>query len=184
MEGPRVSGNTPVRTRASGRTDRAGRSGLGWQRHVEKPGLQTRNGPEHLDDQGRRVQDVRLHPVHAPQVLPVTAVASQQELARTSARASATVFDHVHESGFDLVSVAEPLIAVSLERLRMGLARLNGAGSQVPIDPTTIEDILFTDVPRQLFALLGRTMVLELNVARVEGRLEGSTSEDRFQSFV
>ena len=130
------------------------------------------------------MQDVRLYSVHAPQVLPVTAVASQHELARTSARASATVFDHVHESGFDLVSVAEPLIAVSLERLRTGLARLNGAGSQVPIDPTTIEDILFTDVPRQLFALLGRTMVLELNVARVEGRLEGSTSEDRFQSFV
>jgi type 2 lantibiotic biosynthesis protein LanM len=117
-------------------------------------------------------------------VLPVTAVASQHELARTSARASSTVFDHIHESGFDLVSVAEPLIAVSVEQLRAGLAGLNGAGSRVPIDPTTIEDILFTGVPRQLFALLGRTMVLELNVARVAGRLEGSTSEDRFQSFV
>jgi lantibiotic modifying enzyme len=32
--------------------------------------------------------------------------------------------------------------------------------------------------------MLGRTMVLELNVARLQGLLEGNTQQERFQSFL
>ena len=88
------------------------------------------------------------------------------------------------ESRLGLVNAAEPLIARSLDRLRDGLGRVVGAGGQAPIDRDTIEGILFADVPRQLFAMLARTMVLELNVARLQGQLEGDTPEDRFRSFL
>ncbi len=88
------------------------------------------------------------------------------------------------ESRLGLVNAAQPLIARSLDRLRDGLRRVVGAGVHAPIDPDTIQETLFADVPRQLFALLARTMVLELNVARLRGQLEGDTAEDRFRGFL
>src|SRR5262249_43671383 len=37
---------------------------------------------------------------------------------------------------------------------------------------------------RELIVMLSRTMILELNVARLEGLLKGETAEERFQSFI
>ena len=53
----------------------------------------------------------------------------------------------------------------------------------LPIDPTTIDDILYTNLPRQLLMMLSRTAVLELHVARLEGLL-GDSPHERFQRFI
>ena len=82
-----------------------------------------------------------------------------------------------------LLASVEPLMAHGLDRLHKGIQQLLLAQPDVPVDAQTIERILFTDLPGQLFAMLGRTLVLELNVARLEGLLRGDTPEDRFRSF-
>lgn len=82
-----------------------------------------------------------------------------------------------------LLNPFEPLIAHSLAQLQKGVSRLLRAHPQAPADSETIEGIFFADLPRQLSAMVGRTMVLELNVARLEGALEGDTPEERFRSF-
>jgi len=56
--------------------------------------------------------------------------------------------------------------------------------SDLPFDPSKVEEVLFANLPEQLLLMLSRTMVLELNVARLQGLLEGDTAEDRFQSFL
>ena len=43
---------------------------------------------------------------------------------------------------------------------------------------------MFSGLPRRLLNVLSRTMVLELNVARLQGLLNGDTPEKRFRSFL
>jgi type 2 lantibiotic biosynthesis protein LanM len=43
---------------------------------------------------------------------------------------------------------------------------------------------LLATLPARIISSLGRTLVLEMHIARLEGRLEGETPEMRFQSFV
>ena len=82
-----------------------------------------------------------------------------------------------------LLAAVEPLIAHGLDELHKGVEHLLPGQPGAPVDAQTIERILFADLPGQLFAMLGRTLVLELNVARLEGLLGGETAEDRFRSF-
>ena len=61
---------------------------------------------------------------------------------------------------------------------------LLASGPHCAFDPATIEPLLLTCLPGALLRVLSRTLVLELNSARVDGRLEGSTPEERFAGFV
>ena len=83
-----------------------------------------------------------------------------------------------------LLNVIEPLIASSLIRLHANVERILFGRPGAPIDIATIRQILVPELLRQLAGMVGRTMVLELNVARLEGHLEGDTPKDRFCSFV
>lgn len=56
--------------------------------------------------------------------------------------------------------------------------------ADLPFDPKTIEDILIANLPYRLLEIINRTMILELNVARLQGRLTGTTPQERFASFV
>jgi lantibiotic modifying enzyme len=56
--------------------------------------------------------------------------------------------------------------------------------SDAPCDPTTLEALLYENLPGQLLQIVTRTMILELNVARVQGLLPGDTAAERFQSFI
>ena len=80
--------------------------------------------------------------------------------------------------------LALPLIERGRERLRQGIKALQDRYLDLPFDPDTIEDLLLLNLPAQLLGIYGRTMVLELNVARLQGILEGNTPEDRFKDFV
>lgn len=78
----------------------------------------------------------------------------------------------------------EPLINQGLAQLQAGIQSLIQTHSDLPFDPNTIEALLFANLPGQLLSMLSRTMVLELNVARLQGLLQGDTPEERFQSFL
>ncbi|MCQ4208729.1 type 2 lanthipeptide synthetase LanM family protein [Streptomyces longispororuber] len=79
-----------------------------------------------------------------------------------------------------LVAPAAALIHGSQRELHRRLSELT-ADSRI----AGIADVLCAAWPEQdINAAVVRTMVLELNVARVEGRLHGDTPEDRFADFV
>jgi len=84
-------------------------------------------------------------------------------------------------SGF--LDAIAPLIAQGCDRLREGIASLIETQSHLPFVPNTVEEALFANLPEKLLAMLSRTMVLELNIARLQGHLKGDTPAERFQSF-
>ena len=78
----------------------------------------------------------------------------------------------------------EPLIDQAQDRLHEGIESLIQTHSFLPFDPGKIEDTLYANLPGQLLMKLSRTLVLELNIARLQGLLKGDTPEERFQCFV
>ena len=77
-----------------------------------------------------------------------------------------------------------PLINQGCDRLHQEIQTLIHTQQNLPFDFNTVEAKLFASLPEQLLWMLGRTMVLELNVARVQGVLSGNTQQERFQSFL
>jgi lantibiotic modifying enzyme len=53
----------------------------------------------------------------------------------------------------------------------------------VPFDPVTAERLVLPHLFQRLKEALDPVMVLELNVARVQGALKGETPEERFHNF-
>ncbi|MEQ9482050.1 type 2 lanthipeptide synthetase LanM family protein [Coleofasciculus sp. F4-SAH-05] len=86
------------------------------------------------------------------------------------------------EAGF--LYAIEPLINQGIERLKKGIESLSQNQSDLPFDPNTVARLLFANLPAELLWRLSRTMVLELNVARLQGQLQGETAEARFFSFL
>ena len=77
-----------------------------------------------------------------------------------------------------------PLIQQARSRLSTLLHGVLHEHPDAPCDPATLEALLYENLPGQLLQIVMRTMVLELNVARVQGLLQGDTAEERFQSFI
>jgi type 2 lantibiotic biosynthesis protein LanM len=82
------------------------------------------------------------------------------------------------------LNAVTPLVNTGCDRLRRGMQPLLASGSRCPFDPATIEAQLLGCLPGALLRILSRTLVLELNSARLNGALEGTTPEERFASFV
>ncbi|MBV9211980.1 MAG: type 2 lantipeptide synthetase LanM family protein, partial [Acidobacteria bacterium] len=82
------------------------------------------------------------------------------------------------------LNLVTPLFNRSLARLREGIRRISEKYPASPFEPETIESLLVSNLPWQLYMMLSRTMVLELNIARIEGLLEGETPEARFEHFL
>jgi type 2 lantibiotic biosynthesis protein LanM len=78
----------------------------------------------------------------------------------------------------------EPLITHGRERLHNGVQALARACSELPFDPGTIDGLLVRHLSERLGLMAARTLVLELNVARLLGVLDGATPEERFHSFL
>lgn len=85
---------------------------------------------------------------------------------------------------FAFLKPFDPLIAEARERLRHGIDGLRVQFTAPPFDASTIEEILFTDLPSRLGKAVSRIMILELNVARLMDQLQGDTPEERFRSFI
>jgi type 2 lantibiotic biosynthesis protein LanM len=82
------------------------------------------------------------------------------------------------------LTLIEPLLRDALERVQAGAQALSNAGSNLRFDPSAITALLFASLPQKLLAMLSRTMVLELHVARLEGLLDGATAAERFHRFL
>ncbi|MFE4018168.1 type 2 lanthipeptide synthetase LanM family protein [Streptomyces sp. NPDC059101] len=81
-----------------------------------------------------------------------------------------------------LLRVAEPLVRQARDRLRLSLHRLG----PFPAELDGLCEALLASVPvARLAVLLKPTMILEINVARVQGGLaSGRTGEERYNLFV
>lgn len=77
-----------------------------------------------------------------------------------------------------------PLVAYALQRLQEKIALLMQGNRTLPIEPEAFIRACTPDLLKQINRLVGRTMVLELHVARLLERLHGETAEERFASFL
>lgn len=82
------------------------------------------------------------------------------------------------------LEMVAPLIERGRDRVRREAQELAGKSPDAPFDPNTIENLLLSPLLEQLHRVMGRTMVLELNVARLRGDLVGDTPEERFDAFI
>jgi type 2 lantibiotic biosynthesis protein LanM len=78
----------------------------------------------------------------------------------------------------------EPLVHAAVRELRDGIRRLAGGAAELPFDPATAWSLFLPHLPQRLLSRLARALVLDLNVARVQGLLGGGTAEERFESFL
>ncbi|MEM6611443.1 MAG: type 2 lanthipeptide synthetase LanM family protein [Cyanobacteria bacterium P01_C01_bin.72] len=85
-------------------------------------------------------------------------------------------------SGF--LYIVKPLINKGYQKLLGGIRSLENTQTVLPFDPETVIEILFQHLTKRLVQMLSRTMILELNVARLQGLLSGDTPQERFQSFI
>ena len=81
-----------------------------------------------------------------------------------------------------LFGVVEPVIAAVLDARLQRLHALPGVGV-VPEDREVLAAILLGDLRERAVGMVSRTVVLELHVARVSGRLRAETPELRFAEF-
>ena len=77
----------------------------------------------------------------------------------------------------------KPWLEKAFGRLQSGVQELQASYARLPFDPETIEPLLFSRLLILLRHQVTKVMVLELNVARVQGNLQGETPEQRFNSF-
>ena len=82
------------------------------------------------------------------------------------------------------LNIIEPLIRQARDRLREGVKSLFQEVSAPFFAAEAFEDALLANLLKHLLQIVNPTLVLELNVARLQGLLEGDTHEERFQSFL
>ena len=81
--------------------------------------------------------------------------------------------------------VVEPLVRRGCERLQRHVEALSAAAAQgLDLDPRGTVGCLLPGLLVRLRQSLARTLVLELQAARLEELLAGDTPEERFQSFI
>jgi type 2 lantibiotic biosynthesis protein LanM len=68
--------------------------------------------------------------------------------------------------------------------LRRGLQTFQPTTSRPPFDTETVGELLLVNLSRQLTPMMAQAVALELNAARLQGLLEGDTTEERFQNFL
>jgi type 2 lantibiotic biosynthesis protein LanM len=85
-------------------------------------------------------------------------------------------------SGF--LEVIRPVVERSAARLHEKLVGMIGDRTDLPFTVADLEPHLRVQLFTHLIRLINRTMVLELNVARMQGNLSGETPEERFVSFL
>ncbi len=85
-------------------------------------------------------------------------------------------------SGF--LEMIAPLMDRGRSRLREGLETIKQRFPNAPYETRSTLNAFCENLPSQLIRMLAPTLVLELNVARLQGVLSGDTSEERFESFL
>ncbi|MEJ2348096.1 MAG: type 2 lanthipeptide synthetase LanM [Patescibacteria group bacterium] len=79
--------------------------------------------------------------------------------------------------------LVEPLLSLELNQLNGALNELHQIHPKVLFNPVEVEKTIIASLSSDLLQIISRTLVLELNVARLNGILKGKTSSDRFEHF-
>jgi len=82
------------------------------------------------------------------------------------------------------LNLVAPLARRACRELAARCAAIAAGEPAAPFDPETVPELFLVHLWRPLMRMISRVLVLELNVARVSGRLHGDTSEARFQVFL
>ncbi|MBE3557905.1 MAG: type 2 lantipeptide synthetase LanM family protein [Ktedonobacteraceae bacterium] len=77
-----------------------------------------------------------------------------------------------------------PLIKQGIDRLKQDIQALTQHYDQLPFHPERVVALLVPHLLGLVNQRMAKTMILELNIARVQGRLQGETPEERFQDFL
>ncbi len=80
--------------------------------------------------------------------------------------------------------VLKPLFHFYAKRIKSSIENLQSTYPYVPLNTTHLINLLLQNEPYVLSNMLYRTMILELNAARMQGLLQGSTQAERFSSFL
>jgi type 2 lantibiotic biosynthesis protein LanM len=102
-------------------------------------------------------------------------------LPRRQVRENAEFRRYLQEAGDGFLRVAAPVVQEGLRRFQVGMCRL--PKEVAAFDKTDVWRLVTPHLLKLLRRALDPVMVLELNVARVRGKLKGHTPEARFQSF-
>ncbi|MDJ0839156.1 MAG: type 2 lanthipeptide synthetase LanM family protein [Acidobacteriota bacterium] len=84
-------------------------------------------------------------------------------------------------SGF--LALVQPLTADGCRRLQQQARSIAASHDFIPFHIEAVTEALFEPLAANLLNMISRTMVLELNIARLRGELEGETPEQRFSAF-
>jgi len=80
--------------------------------------------------------------------------------------------------------LVQPLISDYLKRFTREVKRLEARDRGVSFDADVVVPLLLPSVLTKLALSIQRTIVLEINIARVERRLQGNEPSERFQHFL
>lgn len=89
-----------------------------------------------------------------------------------------------NQEAYSLLQPFSPLLQDGKERLQAGVAELVQAHHALPFDPQTVFALFFPNLAQQILPKVKRALVLELNVARLRGLLQGETPQERFQGYL
>lgn len=106
----------------------------------------------------------------------VGAAMSEEELSQAGSRQQ-SVMAHT-------VALAEPLLRWGKKRFDQGMHVLLQTHPILPFNAQQLQATLLTGLLQELQSMVSRTLVLELNVARLKGQLAGDTPAARFQNFL
>jgi len=76
------------------------------------------------------------------------------------------------------------LIARARRRVAAGIREIQKKYLTLPFDPDKVDLLFIPSLSQELSKVTGRVMVLELNVARLSGLLNGDTPQERFNHFL
>ena len=93
--------------------------------------------------------------------------------------------EHIGDPASDAAFLAlKPLLARGFARLQSGITKLQQRYTHLPFDPRTVVFLLLPHFLDRILNKPAKTLILELNVARVQGRLQGETPQERYLYFL
>ncbi len=95
------------------------------------------------------------------------------------------LLDNLEEPGVaGFLYLIKPLIEQAIEQLNCRIKSLIHSHNKIPFEVEKFIALLSEELPSSLGSLISKTLVLELNVARLQKLLRGENSEERFRHFV
>lgn len=82
------------------------------------------------------------------------------------------------------LEAVRPFLRMASARFQRAVAELSLSLANPPFDVGALWAIASPELHWQLAQMLNRAMILELNVARLQGELTGETSSERFEGFI